>query len=159
MTPRFKLPVVLGVAIVLHTSLLASMNIAGVHPDVMLLVTICVGLSRGQEQGALIGFVCGVAADLFLQTPLGLSALTYAMVGFAVGTVQSSILRAAFWIGPTTAFLASAAGMLLFGVVGAVVGQSQLISTQFPLAIVGVAGLNAALAVVARPVVAWSARP
>lgn len=158
MSPRVKLPVLVVVALVLQTTLLASMNVAGVHADLLLLVTICAALTRGQEQGALLGFVCGLAADLFLQTPLGLSALTYALVGFAVGTVQGSILRTTFWIGPSTAFFASAAGVLLFGLIGAVVGQSQLVSAQLPVAVLGVAAFNSVLALLARPIVAWGTR-
>ena len=44
------------------------------------------------------------------RRPFGLSALTYALVAYVVGSLQDSVLRAAWWIPVATAAAASAAG-------------------------------------------------
>jgi rod shape-determining protein MreD len=149
---------VIVVALVLHTSVMVSLSVAGVHPDLMLLVAIIAGLTAGSERGAVVGFAAGLAADFFVQTPLGLSALTYCLVAYAVGNIQGSILRSALWIAPLTALVASAAGVLLFGVIGAVVGQTQLISVQLLVASAVVAVMNAMIAPFAQPFIRWSVR-
>ena len=58
-----------------------------------------------------------------LQTPFGLSALTYALVAYLVGSLQDSVLRAAWWIPVATATAASVVGVILYGVLGTVLGD------------------------------------
>src|SRR3546814_19775997 len=89
----------------------------------MLLVAIAAGMAAGAESGARIGFVTGITYDLMLQTPCGLSALTYGMVAFLAGSLQDSALRAAWWIPVTPAAAASEIGVILYGVFGSVVGE------------------------------------
>ena len=72
-----------------QTTLGSDLRVAGVAPDLMVLLAICAGLTGGAEAGAWVGFWAGLLADLFLtSTPLGLSALTYCLVGAAVGALR-----------------------------------------------------------------------
>ena len=93
---------------------------------------------------------------LFLQTPLGLSALVFSLVGYAVGSVQSGILRSSWWIPIFTALVASAAGVVLYALVGGVIGQPNLVTTRLPLIAVTVGLMNAALSPVALRLVRWA---
>ena len=43
-----------------------DLRVAGVAPDLMVLLTICAGLTGGAEAGAWVGFWAGLLADLFL---------------------------------------------------------------------------------------------
>ena len=153
---RLRLPFVLAVALVIQTVLVGPVTVAGAHPDLMLLLPIAAGFSVGSEQGAIVGFLAGLLTDLFLQTPLGLSALTFTVIGFGVGMVQTTMIRAAWWIAPATALVASAAGVLLFGVVAATVGQGQLLRPALltAAAVVGVA--NALFAIPTVRVMRWA---
>lgn len=153
---RLRLPFVLVLALVIQTTLVGPVTVAGAHPDLMLLLPIAAGFSVGSEQGAVAGFLAGLLTDLFLQTPLGLSALTFSVVGFGVGMVQTTMIRAAWWITPATAFIASGIGVLLFGVVAATVGQGQLLRPALltAAAVVGVA--NALFSIPAVRVMRWA---
>lgn len=153
---RLRMPLVLGMTLVLHLTVLSRLRVENVRPDALLLVAIVAGLVAGAERGAVAGFCAGLLGDLFLQTPFGLSALAYALVGFAVGSIQAGILRAAWWIPVVTALAASAGGMVLFGVLGAMVGQSDFVGPRLAViaALVGV--MNAILAVPAVRVVGWA---
>src|SRR5437879_5126549 len=73
-TPRVKTPIVVLAVLVVHTTLLTSFRFDGVTPDAMLLLTVVAGIAAGPTLGAVMGFACGLGIDLFLQTPLGLSA-------------------------------------------------------------------------------------
>src|SRR5690606_31756846 len=99
----------------------------------------------------------GLLADCFLQTPFGVSALAYSLVAYGVGSVQATILHASWWIPPLTVVLASAAGVALYAGIGAVVGESHLVSARLATVAPVVAVLNAALAPLAIPVVRWAA--
>ena len=145
----------LGLTLVVHLTLLSRLRIDNVRPDALLLVALLAGLVSGPERGAVVGFCAGLLADLFLQTPLGLSALAYCLVGFAVGSLQSGILRAAWWIPVVTALVASIAGTVLYAVLGAMVGQLDFVSPRLVVIALLVGFMNAALAPAAIRLVSW----
>ena len=156
MTTAVRLPPVLLAAVVVHTAIAPQLRVLDVGAEVLLLLAIATGIAAGPDRGAAVGFVAGLLADCFLQTPFGLSALTYCLVGWAVGTFQTTVLHAAGWIPVVTAFVSTALGLALFAGAGAVVGQSHLISGRL-LTIVAVASvLNALLAPVAVRVMRWA---
>ena len=47
------------------------------------------GMVAGPRDGALCGFFIGFVYDLMLRTPFGLSALAYALIGYAAGYLQA----------------------------------------------------------------------
>ncbi|MDQ1404279.1 MAG: rod shape-determining protein MreD [Actinomycetota bacterium] len=153
---RAKVGAVVLVAIIVQRVFLDGVHLGGSHLDLMLLLPIAAGVAAGSETGAVVGFVAGAVADLFLPTPFGLSALTFSLLGFAVGSVQEGLLRAAWWITPVTAFVSSAVGVVLFALIGAVVGQAHFVRPAL-LGIAFVVALgNAALALPVVRVVTWA---
>jgi rod shape-determining protein MreD len=155
---RIRVAAALALTLVLHLTVLSQLQVLGVRPDAMLLVAIVAGLIAGPERGAVVGFAAGLLADLFLQSPFGLSALCYSLVGFAVGSVQTGILRSAWWIPMITAFASSAAGVVLYALLGAMVGQSQIMTTRVPLIAVLVGVMNAGVAPAAMRLFGWALR-
>lgn len=155
--PRLKVPLVIVIGLVLHTAVLGHLRIAGVAPDLMLLMAVVGGLVGGAERGAWLGFACGLVADLVVNTtPVGLSALVFTVVGFTVGTIQSGILRSSWWIPLVTACVASAAGETFYALTGAVVGQTQLVTNRIATIVALVAVLNAALSPLVVRVLRWA---
>ena len=155
-TTRFRLAVAVAVVLLLHLTVLADVRVAGVRPDAPLLLAVVTGLAAGPERGAIIGFTAGLLADLFLPSPFGLSALVYSLVGFAVGSLQSGILRSAWWIPVVTSLAASAAGIVLYAVVGAMVGESEMVGPRLALIAAMVGVMNALLAPAAMRLVTWA---
>lgn len=144
MTPAVRVPPLLLLAVILHTAVFPQLRVFDVTADVLLLVAIASGIAGGPERGATMGFVTGLLADTFLQTPFGLSALVFSLVGWGVGTFQTRILHATWWIPMLTAALATAGGVVLFAVLGFVVGEDELLSFRL-VRIVAVTGLWSAL--------------
>jgi rod shape-determining protein MreD len=153
---RLKLGLIVVLALLVQRTLFDGMRVGGSHPDVMLLLPIAAGMAGGSEAGAVVGFVAGAVADLFLPTPFGLSALTFSLLGFAVGSVQEGLLRAAWWITPLTVFVASAVGVLLFALIGAVVGQPQFMRPTLVGVGLVVAIANAWLSLPVVRLVTWA---
>ena len=156
MSARIRLALVLLLALVLQTSVLQRFDVAGVIPDVMLLVAVAAGIVGGPERGALAGFAAGIAIDLYLQTPLGLSALVFGLVGHAVGLLSQGTVRAAWWIPVLTAMVASAVGVVLFAVAGSLVGRPDLLAPRVALVAAVVAVLNGAASPLALRAVGWA---
>lgn len=144
------------VTLVAHLVLLSKVHPQGVRPDALLLLAVVGGIVGGAERGAVLGFVSGLLADLFLQSPFGLTALVFSLVGFAVGSFQSGILRSAWWISVAIALVASAAGIVLYALVGAMVGQTDMVQPRLPVIAALVAVLNAVLTLPAVRLVAWA---
>ena len=157
---RARLPLVMLLAAVVQAVLLGHARVAGVAPDVLLLVAASAGIVGGPARGAVVGFFAGLVVDvLFLETPLGLSALAFSVVGYVVGLAQAGVLRAAWWIPVLITMVASAAGEALFALAGAVVGQGQLVTHRLWLIALVVGLLNAVLSPAAVPLMRWSMRP
>jgi rod shape-determining protein MreD len=126
---RLRIALLLLVAVLLETTLGSDLRVAGVAPDLMVLLTICAGLTGGAEAGAWVGFWAGLLTDLFLtSTPLGLSALSYCLVGAAAGALRTAVLPDLRWLlRPAAALVGTAVAVLLWVALGDVLGQSQLL--------------------------------
>ncbi|MEO7430286.1 MAG: rod shape-determining protein MreD [Acidimicrobiales bacterium] len=146
---------VLVVALTIQLGIASRLEVVGVQGDLLLLVAVCAGLAAGPDRGAIVGFAAGLSFDLLLQSPFGLSALTYAIVAYVAGSLQDSVLRAAWWIPVSTAAAASALGVILYGVFGTVVGEDLLAISLLRIALV-VGLLNAIAAPAALRVVRWA---
>lgn len=155
MSPLRTAAVILG-ALVLQVSLLARFSYEGARPDVLLLLAVVAGFTAGPERGAIVGFAAGMSFDILLTTPLGLSALTYALVGYAVGSATSGVVRSSRWIGPAIVVVGSAAGVLLYAAFGAVIGEPTLEGPPLAAIVVTVSAVNAALAPLAIRALTWA---
>ena len=71
---------------------------AGRVPDLGLVVAVAVAFDHGPEAGAFVGFLAGLGFDLFVETPLGLAALAYALTaGFFLVQTDSERWSAGRW--------------------------------------------------------------
>lgn len=163
MNPRVvvRMVVVAFVTLVVQSSIGLEIRVVGVHPDLMLLLPIAAGIAGGPEEGAVMGFIAGIAADLVLPTPFGLSALVGCVVGFAVGAASApgSVVRDFPSLWPLIAAGASIVGELGYATIGGVLGQGQFLRVDL-LAVVGVVAVcNAILAIPAVRVSRWALAP
>ncbi len=121
------LVVVLGV---LQVAFFTHARLFGVVPDLGLLLAVAIAYRYGPEAGALTGFASGLLFDLFLETPLALSALTYALTAYAVGLIQAGMLREPRGITPVIGLLAGLAGGFVFAGLGILFGVDALRDTR-----------------------------
>lgn len=142
--------------VTVQQTLMLDLRIGGVHPDIMILLPVVAGIVGGPARGALMGFWAGLVADLFLPTPFGLSALVGCIVGFCVGTATLALDRSALWLPPLAALAGSALYVVLYAVVGSVIGQPQMIHVDLPRIVLVVSVANAVLALPALRMVTWA---
>lgn len=84
-------------AAILQTSLLPFLALSGFRPDLLLLVTIAFALHDGLLTGLRVGFAAGVLSDLLLNSsPIGLTALVYLGVAYAVGVARPYLAPESF---------------------------------------------------------------
>lgn len=137
---------VLLVVLVLQLTVALDIRVGGAHPDLILGLAVAAGLAGGTERGAIIGFFSGLALDLFLPTPFGLSALVGIVVGVAAGQLLAAgVDRTTWFFVPGVAALGSAIGVIMFAVLGAVLGQPDTLTVGLGAAVGVVAVVNGAL--------------
>jgi rod shape-determining protein MreD len=110
------------VVLVVQATLMTDLRVAGALGDLVVVMVVAAGLTGGADRGATYGFALGLAYDLVLDTPFGLSPLIYALIGYAVGLAGAALLRTS---GPWPVAIAAVAGVVqavLYTAVGNLVG-------------------------------------
>ncbi len=75
-------------AYLLQTAIFPAFEIAGIKPNLMLIVTAAFGFMRGPREGMLIGFASGLAVDIQSGDMIGFYALIYLTAGYVNGIFE-----------------------------------------------------------------------
>jgi rod shape-determining protein MreD len=116
--------------VIVQVAVFPHLRLFGVVPDLGLLLALAVGYQEGSELGAIAGFLTGFGFDLFLETPLGLNALTYAIVGYTIGVLEAGLMRSPRWLPSFLGFVGGLAGGLFFIAIGVLAGVDAVKGTQ-----------------------------
>lgn len=149
-----RLAVLAFVALIIQLAVVNRLRVGGVSADLLVVVAVAAGFIGGPERGAAVGFGLGLAWDLLLTTPLGLTALVYTVVGYVAGLVAANLIRDSRLTAFLLAVIAAPAATLAWVVVGALFGQSFLL--HGPL--LRIALLDVVVAAVALPLVLLAVR-
>ena len=87
-----SLPVLIflaAIVLLMDVSLGQFLSIGPARPSLSLLFVVYTGLMRGPIEGTLFGFGLGLGQDMLGGLPLGASAFTYSVIGFACGKLWS----------------------------------------------------------------------
>jgi rod shape-determining protein MreD len=161
-----RLALVTFVVLLAQSTVGTNLTVLGAHADFMVLLPVSAGLVAGPRDGAIVGFGAGLVADLFLPAPFGLSALTYCLIGFGVGALVNAASATlagvdprSWWVAVLTALAASVAAVMLYAVLGALIGQDQMLKLDLGSIAVVVAAANAVLAPPAVWLMGWAFDP
>jgi rod shape-determining protein MreD len=146
MTRATRLGALIFLVVVTQVAVFPHLRLFGVVPDLGLIVALAVGYQEGPEAGAIVGFVAGFGFDLFLETPLGLDALTYAIVGYGIGVLESGLFRSPRWLPSFLGAVGGLTGGLLFIGLGVLIGLDAVKGTQGVITISYAAFYDAVLA-------------
>ncbi len=123
---------VITLVLILQLELFSNIRFFGVMPELMLGLAIASGWHGGPSNGALTGFVCGFTVDLYLATPLGLSALSYALIGYLLGVVAEIVAEDIERIVRLIISIAAIAlGLTLFVLFGELIAEPNLYNKNF----------------------------
>ena len=145
-----------AVVLVAQHTLLDGVRVDGAHPDLMLLLPMAAGYAAGPDRGAAFGFATGLVADLFVSTPYGLSALVGCLVGFGCGVATRGLVRTSWWLPPVVAAAATAAGLGVYAILGAVLGDPAMLRVYLARALVVGVPSAALFAIPVLRMVAWA---
>lgn len=121
------LSLVLVTAAIVQTSVLPFLSVSAFRPDLLLLFTIAFALRDGLLSGLRVGFAAGVLTDLLLnESPVGLTALIFVGVGYAVG-VARPFLAPDSWTAPVIlSVMGTLVGVAGYGLLSAVLAEDPI---------------------------------
>lgn len=70
---------------ILQCSVFTELALAGIIPNLMIILTSAFGFMRGEKEGLFIGFFCGLLSDIFFGGILGFYALLLMYIGYLNG--------------------------------------------------------------------------
>jgi rod shape-determining protein MreD len=155
---RIRLILVVITLLVLQTTVFTHLRVFDAVPDLLLVAAIAMAYDSGPLAGAVFGFAGGLCIDLFLTTPLGLSALTYALTAYGVGVFQGGMIRETRTIAPVLGGVGGIVGGILFVVIGGIAGRGELFALHNIQVIVVSAVYDAIVAYAIFPFVRWAAK-
>jgi rod shape-determining protein MreD len=74
-----------GGGTLVQSTIVPIVGIGGIVPDVPVVLVVLLALRLGPEAGCLTGFALGLAEDVLAGGPLGLHAVSKAVIGFVAG--------------------------------------------------------------------------
>ena len=112
--------------LVIQTSILGEATLGGAKPQLLLVMTVALAMGEGPALGAGFGFTAGLATDLLTGLPVGLTAITYTLVGWAVGTIRAQVQTPSAWLPASMEFTATLAGLLFYGGISLLLGEEAV---------------------------------
>lgn len=85
MKKRIALFFLVAGCFILQSTVLKSLELGAVSPNLLLVITASVGFIGGRREGMYIGLLCGLFADVFYGQLFGYYTLLYTLIGYANG--------------------------------------------------------------------------
>ena len=80
--------VLIYVYYILQTAVFSRFRLAGVSPNIMVLLVSTIGFAKGANRGMTVGMVCGIILDIFASGYFGMYALILVIIGFLNGSFR-----------------------------------------------------------------------
>lgn len=122
-------PVGLCVLAVQRT-VLTEITLLGVVLQAVLALAAAAGAGAGPERGAIAGFTLGLMYDLSTGSPLGLTALVYALAGFVAGYVLTLTPSPPWWLAAIFTSIGAAVGETAVPAGRMLIGQDGWFTTR-----------------------------
>lgn len=86
------------VSLVLESTLFTHLTVAGVKPDLVLVLVVMYAMLHGSREGAMVGLMGGIMQDLMMGQFIGLNALANFLVGLFFGVLEYKIYKESIFI-------------------------------------------------------------
>ena len=116
---------VIVTALLLQTTVFSEITLLGVKPELLYLVTVIFAVLQGPAEGAVVGFVGGLAQDFMLNMPKGITALTLTILGYTVGLARQYITSPSPLLPAVLVALGTAGGVAFHQAVAFLLGEED----------------------------------
>jgi len=81
----------LFIGLILQVTVFSHLRIAGIKPDLILILVLAIGFFQGTYRGMSFGFLGGFLEDVFSSASLGTNALSKVICGFLVSLIGKKV--------------------------------------------------------------------
>lgn len=156
MSVPFRLGAVMLAALLVQLTVFVDVRFFGVAPELLSLLAVFAAFLIGSERGPLVAFIAGLIWDVYLPTPLGVTALTLAIVAYAVAKFNEGLFQDSRMHLVMVVFVASGTAVLGYALIGGIMGSAELLRIDmFRIALI-VGSVNAVLTPLASPIMVWA---
>ena len=85
--------IVFVIIYLLQINLFSWFTIAGIKPNVFVILVLWIGLFTGRKYGAILGTVFGFVIDILGSRVIGISAVVLGIIGFAGGYLEKNLSK------------------------------------------------------------------
>ncbi|MCR5625162.1 MAG: rod shape-determining protein MreD [Lachnospiraceae bacterium] len=82
----------------LQTTVLERVAIAGIIPNMMLIVTTLYGFMYGKKEGMFVGFLSGLLIDVLYNQVIGVSIILFCTIGYINGDARKLFFKEDFYV-------------------------------------------------------------
>ncbi|MGI6224882.1 MAG: rod shape-determining protein MreD [Peptococcales bacterium] len=122
-------------SLILQSTIFNEFLVAGVKPDLLLIIVIFFALFNGPRQGAFIGLGLGLLEDLFQAKYFGLNAASKLTTGLIIGFMEKRIYKDNFLVPILVLFIGSFIHMAFYYLYTNIVGYSVGVHDFFRVAV------------------------
>lgn len=135
---RYLVLALLGfISLILESTIFNELIIAGVKPDIILVIVILIALFNGPKEGALVGLALGFLEDLYLAKYLGLNAVTKFSIGLMMGFMEKRMYKDNFLVPVAALFFGTLAYAIFYLIFANIVGYHLSFERVLQVAIPG----------------------
>lgn len=85
MKRRIIIFLLIFISFILQCTVLPSISIASIRPNILIMLTASFGLMRGKREGMFVGFLSGLLIDIFSPNVFGFHTLIHTYIGYMNG--------------------------------------------------------------------------
>lgn len=142
----------------LQRTVLTEVHVLDVVLQIVLALAAAAGAGAGPERGAIAGFTLGLMYDLATGSPLGLTAIVYALAGFVAGYVLTLTPTPQWWLASIFTMIGAAVGETAVPVGRTLIGQDGWFTSRLFTIVPVVAVFALVLSPVFVPLGRWCMR-
>ena len=77
----------------LQANLFSWFNLAGIKPNLFVVLVLIIGLFAGESRGVMLGILFGISLDFFIGKSIGISGIMLGIVGFLGGFLDKNFSK------------------------------------------------------------------
>ena len=89
----FVLFILFLISYFIQSNLFSWFTIAGVKPNLFIVLVLCIGLFAGKRAGSVLGIIFGLLIDIFIGRRIGITGISLGLVGFLGGYLDKNFSK------------------------------------------------------------------
>lgn len=126
-----------------QTVIVPHLTVAGIQPDLMLVIIICFALTEGLRKGAFSGFFGGLLEDLVMANYMGFNMVTKTIIGAGASLFKDAGPREGILWPLSTVFVASLISQIMTALLAFLFGETVVLRSILNWSMIPTAVYNA----------------